>query len=42
MPEKSRAAANDITTLGCSRANYICQAQPGRVTAAANGNVITI
>lgn len=33
MPEKSRShAANDITTLGCSRANYICQAagQAGR------------
>lgn len=26
MPEKSRTVANDITTLGCSRANYICQA----------------
>lgn len=26
VPEKSRTMANDITTLGCSRANYICQA----------------
>jgi len=26
MLEKSRTVANDITTLGCSRANYICQA----------------
>jgi len=28
MPEKSRAPANDIMTLECSRANYICQPAP--------------